>query len=244
MTAATPHRATGARRPRPRYPLPAIVLLVLAGIAIALVGARVTDNTSSGPTASARGSGAVVTEPRAVPAFAAVELAGANNVTIRVGGAQSVAVHAQRNLLQHVVTEVHDGTLVVGSRGTYTATAPLSVDVTVPALSAVALTGTGSVHADGIQAGTLVIRVPGSGTVTASGSVDRLDAGVDGAAEVELGNLVARDVTAALGGTGHLHVHATRSLEATVSGTGTISYGGNPATVSQSVTGTGSIAPE
>ena len=98
-------------------------------------------------------------------------------------------------------------------------------------------------NVDGIEAGTLAIRVPGSGTVTASGSADRLDVAVDGAADVELGDLVARDVTAVLGGTGHLHVHATRSLDATVSGTGTISYSGHPANVSQSVTGTGSIAP-
>ena len=146
--------------------------------------------------------------------------------------------------MDRVVTEVHDGTLVVGSRGTYTATAPMSVDVTVPTLSSVALTGAGSVHVDGLQVEKLTIRVPGSGTVTASGSVERLDVAVDGAADVELGDLVARDVTAALGGTGHLHVHVTRSLDATVSGTGTIAYSGHPGSVSQSVTGTGSIAPE
>ena len=93
MTAATPHPGTGAERPR--YPLPAIVLLVLAGIAIALIGAHVSDDSSSVPATSARGSGAVVTERREVPAFSAVELAGANNVTVRVGSPQSVAVHAQ-----------------------------------------------------------------------------------------------------------------------------------------------------
>jgi len=219
------------------------VLLVLAGIAIALIGAHVSDDSSSEPSTSIRGSGAVVTERRKVPAFSAVELGGANNVTVRVGSPQSVAVHAQADLIDHVVTEVHDGTLVIGSRGSYTATAPMSVDVTVPTLSGVALSGSGSVNVDGIEAGMLAIRVPGSGTVAGSGSAVRLDVAVDGAADVDLGDLVASDVTAVLGGTGRLHVHATRSLDATVSGTGTISYGGHPDDVRQSVTGTGSIAP-
>jgi hypothetical protein len=38
-----------------------------------------------------------------------------------------------------------------------------------------------------------------------------------------------------------MQVHATRSLDASVSGTGVIVYGGNPGDVTQNITGTGAI---
>ena len=231
-----------ARARRPAYPLPAIALLLLAGIAVALIAMYARDD--SGRATASQGSGIAATEVRELPSFAGVELAGANNVHVSVGGKQAVVVHADDNLLDHVVTDVHDGVLVITNRGSVKTATPMRVDVTVPALDTVNLSGTGSVNVDGVRADELTIRVPGSGTLTANGSVERLDAGLDGAADVELGDLVARHVAATLGGTGELRVHATDSLDATVSGAGAIFYAGHPRNVTQSVTGTGTIAAE
>ena len=229
-----------ARARRPAYPLPAIVLLLLAGIAVALIAQHARND--SGPTTAERGSGIAATETRQLPSFAGVELAGANNVHISVGGKQAVVVHADDNLLDRVVTTVSDGVLVIGSRGSVHTTSPMSVDVTLPALDTLKLTGTGTVDADGIRADELTVRVPGTGTVTASGAVERLNASLDGTAAVGLDDLVARHVTATVGGTGELHVRATDSLEATLTGKGAIFYAGHPRHVSQSVTGSGTIA--
>jgi hypothetical protein len=53
--------------------------------------------------------------------------------------------------------------------------------------------------------------------------------------------LAAGTVHAVLSGSGNIFVTATRSLDASVSGSGTINYAGNPPNVTKSVTGSGAI---
>jgi hypothetical protein len=57
-----------------------------------------------------------------------------------------------------------------------------------------------------------------------------------------LRQLVARDADATLSGDGSIMLTATRSVTADVSGTGTVLYGGNPARVTQRVTGAGAVS--
>jgi hypothetical protein len=47
-----------------------------------------------------------------------------------------------------------------------------------------------------------------------------------------------------LRGTGTVVAHATRSLDATLAGTGTIIYAGNPVYVIKKVTGTGTVTAQ
>jgi len=94
---------------------------------------------------------------------------------------------------------------------------------------------------DGLMAEQAVIRVPGSGLVRGGGTVDQLVVDVSGSGAAQLEGLEARDVTATLSGSGVIRVTATRRLDARVSGTGTVLYGGSPETVTREVTGTGAI---
>ena len=65
-------------------------------------------------------------------------------MTVRVGGKQSVVVHGDDNLLSRITTRVRAGSLVIGNTsGSFTTKAPMSVDVTVPSLDALALSGSG-----------------------------------------------------------------------------------------------------
>jgi putative autotransporter adhesin-like protein len=48
-------------------------------------------------------------------------------------------------------------------------------------------------------------------------------------------------VQAAVNGSGSLFVTATRSLDASIAGTGAIVYAGNPQDVTRSITGSGAI---
>jgi Putative auto-transporter adhesin, head GIN domain len=52
-------------------------------------------------------------------------------------------VHADSNLINHVTTSVVAGTLVIGDTGRFTARGPMSVDVSVPSLTALSLSGSG-----------------------------------------------------------------------------------------------------
>jgi putative autotransporter adhesin-like protein len=189
------------------------------------------------------GSGTAAAQTRHLAAFSSVDLAGSSNVTIRAGGRQSVVVHADDNLLGQVTTQVHATTLVIGTKGSFTTNSPMSVQISVPSLDAVTLSGSGSgaITASNIQGPRLSVRLSGSGVVRASGTVTRLEVSLGGSGDAQLGQLVARDVRAVLAGSGRIVTHATHTLQASVPGSGSIVYSGNPAHVTRSITGSGAI---
>ena len=187
------------------------------------------------------GSGRPAAETREVGAFSSVELAGSNNVVIRVGEQQSVVVKADDNLLDHVTTEVESGRLVIDNTGNFATKSPMSVEIGVPTIDALTLSGSGNIVADGLDVESLCATLPGSGTLTGSGTAERLDVAVGGSGSVQFTQLVAADVHADVGGSGTISVTATDHLAAAVSGSGAILYAGNPSDVATSVTGTGVI---
>jgi hypothetical protein len=220
------------------------LLVVLAAIAVgagltALVYATRDSSTSS----SLEGSGSGASVVRSVPAFSALDLAGANQVVVRVGPRRSVIVNGDDNLIPLVRTRVESGTLVVSNRQSFATNAPMSVEVTVPTLRAVRISGAGTIAVEGLRSQRLVVGLTGSGLVRASGRVDRLDASLRGSGTFELASLEARKAHVVVAGTGSIAVVATRVLEASITGTGSIAYGGDPLTVNRTVTGTGTILP-
>lgn len=212
-------------------------MLLAAALIIVLTRTNVFDSS----TGATQGSGVAATQSRALSAFDRVELSGANNVVVQVGGKQAVTVHADHNLLTRVKTKVVAGTLVVTNRGSFTTSSPMRVDVTVPSLRAVSLSGSGMVTVAGIHVGALHVTLAGSGVIHASGTVDRLDVSLSGSGDAQLQELVARNVLASVSGSGRIAVNATDTLDARVPGTGLVMYRGDPPHVTTSVTGTGAI---
>jgi len=133
------------------------------------------------------------------------------------------------------------GTLVIGDTGSFTARTPMSVDVSVPSLTALSISGDGQISATGINTLQLTATVSGSGLLSAAGTATRLDVTISGDGHAQLGQLTARDVQAVVSGSGLIQVTATASLDAAVPGSGSIVYGGNPVQVNTSVTGSGAI---
>jgi hypothetical protein len=155
-----------------------------------------------------------------------------------------VTVHADDNLLDRVTTEVRSGSLVVGeTSGSFTAKAPMRVEVTVPSLDKIGLSGSGIVTVSGIAGKRFEIDIPGSGIVRAAGSTERLAVSVAGSGDAELYELTARDVRATVQGSGRVAVTATNSLDASIPGSGAVTYAGSPARVTTHVTGSGAVVP-
>ena len=211
-------------------------LLAIAAVTIVVLG------LGCGSSSSRQGSGNPASQSRALPPFSSLELAGSNNVTIHVGARQSVVVHADRNLLDRVTTRVRAGRLMIANTpGSFTSRSPMSVEVTMPSLAALRLSGSGSIAADGVDSSTVTVTLPGSGNVSASGIANRLEVTVGGSGNAQLAGLASRDVHAVLNGSGTIFVRASSSLRASIPGSGAIFYLGHPTHVTTSVTGSGSI---
>jgi Putative auto-transporter adhesin, head GIN domain len=215
-----------------------VVALVVGGVAVALLIQH--DATQKGPVA---GSGTAVTEYRSLLGITSLEVLGTNNVVIHVGRPQTVAVTADDNLVSSVSTTVDSGRLVIGEPANFTTETPMSVEITVPSLTAVVAASDGQVVVDGARSKTLTVDLSGTGNVVGSGSVKELTTTLSGTGNIDLSRLSSWDAVATLGGTGRIVVNARHALHAEVPGTGAIHYVGNPAVVDEHVTGTGVVAP-
>jgi len=240
MTVA-PTPRHGRRAPH-RHQLALIAALVVVAFGILLM-AQYDLFKGSSSSNGVQGSGVAATETRNLGTFRSIELAGANNVTVRVGGKQSVVVHADDNLLRRVTTRVQAGGLAIGNTsGSFTTKSPMHVAVSVPSLTAITLSGSGVISAAGITGPSLTVRLSGAGVLRASGIATRLDVTLAGSGDAQLKQLAARDVQAVVSGSGRILVTATKSLDASVPGSGTIMYSGDPAHVTTSITGSGAVA--
>jgi Putative auto-transporter adhesin, head GIN domain len=246
VTVAPSSVHTGRGEHRLRWVLVTILAAFLVGgLTVALLyqfdvlgGSSTTTSYGS----ATEGSGVAATQARDVASFTRVDLAGSNNVVIHVGEKQSVLVKADDNLIDRVTTHVRSGELVIGNTpGSFTTRTPMSVRITVPALDALTLTGSGNMVVDGIDARSFTVTLPGSGTLTGSGTATRLDVTVGGSGVAQFTRLVANGARAVVSGSGSIFVTATGTLDAAVSGSGAIFYAGNPPDVTKSVTGSGAI---
>ncbi len=227
----TPHRAQIV-----------IGLAVALAVVAALLGQRLFEGSSS--SGLSEGSGRATTEARTVAPFTGVTLAGTNNLIVHVGGAQSVVVRADDNVVSHVTTRVVAGRLIVGNTGgSFSSKTPMTVTISVPQLDNVSLAGSGTIALTGIDTNRLTVSIAGSGVVHADGSAERLDVALAGTGDAQLRGLTAKAVRVTVTGSGHVVVTATRRLAASVPGTGAIGYAGDPPHVTTSITGTGAITP-
>jgi hypothetical protein len=78
----------------------------------------------------------------------------------------------------------------------------MSVQVSVPSLAAVKLSGDGMITVSGIKAHRLTVMLPGDGVMHASGTAVQLDVTLGGDGQAQLTGLIARHVHAAVTGLG------------------------------------------
>jgi hypothetical protein len=185
----------------------------------------------------------VVHEPRPVPPFTRLTASLSANVVVRGGQAVSVTVTAERDVIDKVTTEVRDGTLEIGARGSYSSQHGVLVEVSVPTLERLLVAGSGNVDASGLSDDSLAVSITGSGNVQATGRADRLEVDVEGSGNARLFDLPARRVDVTISGAGNVDVTADEELHASVPGAGTVRYGGHPATVDTSTSGGGHVQP-
>ena len=184
-------------------------LLVLGGLAGAML-----------MTACATGSGDIVIEERTVGSFSAIDASGGVEVLITVDPNldQEVVVHYDDNLLENVVTEVRGDTLHIHHAGSINIVGGgRYIEVTANSLDE--------------------INASGGSDVTAEGQVDSLRADASGGSDVNLADLLARDVTVNASGGADVEVYASESINGSASGGSDVRVYGNPARMSVGTSG-------
>lgn len=194
----------------------------------------------AGPAGPAR------TETRTIEPFHAIELRGAAEAEVTVGGSPSVTATADDTALKGLITEVKDGVLVIQTKrdsGWFQRRSTVKLQIATAALDSLVINGAGDFKLRDITGDKLKLVMSGAGSLSAAGRINSLDAHIDGAGSMELAKLAAGDADVAVNGAGSLSVCASGTLNAAVNGVGSINYSCNPQKTVTSLHGVGSIRP-
>ncbi|HEX8366852.1 MAG TPA: head GIN domain-containing protein [Allosphingosinicella sp.] len=185
-----------------------------------------------------------------VGGFQSISLTGSPDVIVTVGGAPSVRAEGDARMIERLEIRVEDGDLRIGYRQrsswSFGRHRNVTVHVTVPALAAATVTGSGDMRIDRVQGGRFAATVTGSGgldlgrveagetsfSVTGSGGIravgraQRAHIELNGSGDVDLGALEIRDATVSVHGSGDVTAKAMQAARVTLMGSGDVSITG------------------
>lgn len=162
-------------------------------------------------------------ETRELPAFTAVSLGTSVTVVVRQGSPQQVTVAAAPDDLPKLKTEVVNNRLRIYTEQistqvgplkfnprTATLTGPVTVYVTLPIVTGLAVSGSGQLRADSLRAPQLQLAVSGSGQLRVARAQSRqLRLALSGSGSLLLAQLQADSLRASVSGSGRLAVAGT-----------------------------------
>lgn len=201
-------------------------------------------------------SGKRVSKSFATAAFDTVSLEGPDDVVVRVGPVASVTAQGDSALVDRLRIAVEKGSLKIGRRGGGSGWAIFSRDrsdarqavtivVTVPALTAAVLAGSGDMRVDKAASGKFSAVVAGSGDLSIDSVRAReTDAAVAGSGDLLLADVETDALEMAIAGSGNIDVRGrARRAELSIAGSGDIRAAAlRSDTANVAVAGSGNIA--
>jgi hypothetical protein len=234
---------------------------VLLGLALLLVASL---NAQWGK--KIKGNGNVVTEDRSTGDYGSVSISGFFDVTLVDGKEGELTLKGEENLLEHIVTEVKNGNLVVKVENGINLSPSswkegISITIPVESIDALTLSGSGDIVGKktiesenfstdisgsgdislSLRADTISASISGSGDMDLSGSATNFEVRVSGSGDIQAYGLEVENVNATVSGSADIQVTATASIKARVSGSGDINYRGNPTKVDTKSSGSGDV---
>jgi Putative auto-transporter adhesin, head GIN domain len=233
--------------------------------AVLLTGTGYTYAKPAAATASAAND----QQDRHLSGFNAINIAGSVDVYIVQGTSESVRVEAPKEYLDRIITEVDGGVLKIHDKhnsgwswGNWGNHKKVAVYVTVKNVNEIGITGSADIFfKEGINANSLKLWVSGSGDVSGRIEVKTLDCAISGSGDMKLsghahdsnvsvsgsGDFEARGLATVstavhVSGSGDASINASDNVNASVSGSGDVTYTGGAQHVSKSKSGSGDIS--
>ncbi|MEP7128989.1 MAG: head GIN domain-containing protein [Chitinophagales bacterium] len=206
------------------------------------------------------------TETRNLTGFSSVVLNVPAVLTVSQSKEFSVQLEGRKELLDEVITELKGDRLVIRYRENKWPPASekaLQIYIKLPDVKGLELNGSGSMAVlTELHSKNLALEVNGSGniktrnikaehlTATINGSGAILELGgqantaemeVNGSGNIDADKLVCTNASATTTGSGNISAGTPSSFDATITGSGTIFYNGNAASIKKNVTGSGKV---
>ncbi len=211
-----------------------------------------------------QGTGESLDESRIVEPFTSIDVRSAMDVTLTnadPGASPKVIITAQSNLMPKIKAEVRSGQLVIETDGCITSTDELKAVVIVSNLEKIINDGSADIRSSGtittaaleiINHGTgdvsiafegdyLEIEQSGSGAMSVKGNTDAVEIDSRGSGNVQTVDLRSNKADVNNSGSGDVDVTVMEELSIKLSGSGNVTYKGNPQEIDQKTTGSGEV---
>ena len=213
-----------------------------------------------------KGNGKMVTQERSVGDYDYVALAGWFDVELVDGKEGELTLKGEENLLEYLKTEVKDGKLTIKQKKGVSLKPSswnegITITVPVESVDGVSLSGSGDIigktvlQSDNfktaisgsgditleVEAKSVDASMSGSGDMNLSGKATDFEVSVSGSGDIKAYDLSAEFVDAQVSGSADIKVTANQTLRARVSGSGDITYKGNPKKIDTKSSGSGDI---
>jgi hypothetical protein len=103
------------------------------------------------------------------------------------------------------------------------------------------ISGSGKVNAQVSISGKADVSISGSGKIVATGSANEIKARISGSGKVLAANLEVSKCDVHISGSGDVEINVKDALDATISGSGSVSYKGNPSQMNSHASGSGHV---
>lgn len=213
-----------------------------------------------------KGNGNITSIERNTSDYDAVSVSGWFDVELVNGAEGKISLKGEENLLEYIVTEVKDNKLIIKvKKGVNLKPSSwndgITITVPIESINAVSLSGSGdiigktmikttdfntSMSGSGditldINSNTISASMSGSGDINLNGTTNNFNATISGSGDIKAFDLEAMNVDANISGSADIKVTVKQKLKARVSGSGDITYKGNPIKVDTKVSGSGDI---
>ena len=203
-------------------------------------------------------------ETRKVGEFDGISLGIAADVYLSQGSPAKLVLEGDQDDLEDVITELRGSTLVIkykNSRGWNFRMDKIDIYITTPEINEISLGGSGMVRGETpissddlelevsgsgkirlqVSADRLTQRISGSGNIELSGEADSADVGISGSGSLNAEDLSVDHYNIRISGSGKCRIHAGDSIEANISGSGSVYYTGDPDRIISNVSGSGKV---
>lgn len=216
----------------------ALPILVLAGACSV---------SADGAAADVKPSGVNGARSFDLSGFDSVELAGPDDVIVRVGAAPSVKAEGDTALLDQLEIEVVKGALEIrrkknGWLNSSSHGKGVTITVTLPAIKGASIAGSGDMDVDTVAGDAFEASIAGSGSLKVGAvKVEKLEVSIAGSGSAEVGG-AAGDIDVSIAGSGDLDAKAlkARTADISIAGSGDVEAGVSEA-AKVSIIGSGDV---
>lgn len=167
-----------------------------------------------------------------------IDIAVPASVRLHAGDGNDIVVRGAPGVVAHV--GLRGDHLFFDCSGRFS---PRDLEVVLPgkAFRRISISGSGRLLMENLDQPEMALRISGSGSVRAQGSVDRLSITVAGSGDARLADLTIKSLTVKIAGSGNVEAAPKEEADVSIAGSGNLKLLSRPARLTTHISGSGRI---